>query len=178
MPVIIRGYALPGSAIRYILLVIFFLGIPFSLFAVPSASIPALPDATPTVLISTVTISLPIPQSQELPDRANWRKNPFMPLLGISREQRNKVAAPTVGPVDTIQLRDMELVGIFKDAEEYSGIFKNNNNGKLYVTNKEKLMDKRKRIMKNVLVAFVDDNKVVLKQGKNEEQYLLKKVTE
>ena len=178
MPVIIRGYASPGSAVRYILFVIFLLSIPFSLFAVPSASIPALPDATPIVLVSTATIILPIPQSQELPDRANWRKNPFMPLLGIPREQKTKVIATYSGPTDTIQLRDMELVGILKDEAEYSGIFKNNNNGKIYVTNKEKLMDKRKRIMKNVIVAFVDDNKVVLKQGKIEEQYLLKKVSE
>ncbi len=178
MPAKIRGYALPGSAVRYILFFIFFCSLPFSLSAVPSASIPALPEATTIVLVSTATISLPIPQSQELPDRTSWRKNPFMPLLGITREQKIKVATPTAGPTDTIQLRDMELVGILKDEIEYSGIFKNNNNGRLYVTSKEKLMDQRKRIMKNVLVAYVDGNKVVLKQGKNEEQYLLKKVAE
>lgn len=178
MPVIIRGYALPGPAVRYILFVIFLLNIPFSLFAVPSSSIPALPDAATSVLASTAAISLPIPQSQELPDRTNWRKNPFMPLLGIPREQKTKVVVYSAGPTDTIQLRDMELVGILKDETEYSGIFKNNNNGKIYVTKKEKLMDKRKRIIKNVLVAHVDENKVVLKQGKKEEQYLLKKVAE
>ena len=101
-----------------------------------------------------------------------------MPLLGVTRELKTKVAAPTAGPTDTIQLRDMELVGILKDEAEYSGIFKNNNNGRIYVTKNEILMDKRKRIMKNVLVAYVDGNKVILKQGKIKEQYLLKRVAE
>jgi hypothetical protein len=179
LPAKIRGYALPGSAIRYILCALFFLSLPSCLWAVPSTAIPVLPEATTKVFISTTTIMLPIPQSQELPDRTNWRKNPFLPLLGMTYEQKNKVKTPVaVGPSDVIHLRDMELIGIVRDDAEYSGIFRNSMTGKVYMTQQNKLMDKRKRIMKNIQVAYVDGNSVVMKQGKQESRYRLRKAGE
>ncbi len=179
MPAIFRGYALPGSAVRYILCALFFLSLPYYLGAVPSTAIPALPEATTKIFVSTTTITLPIPQSQELPDRTNWRKNPFMPLLGMTYEQKTKVKAPVaVGPSDVIYLRDMELIGIVKDDAEYSGIFRNSMTGKVYMTQQNKLMDKRKRIMKNIQIAHVDENSVVMKQGKQESLYRLRKAAE
>jgi hypothetical protein len=181
LPAKIRGYALPGSAVRYILFALFFLSLPYYLLAVPSTAIPALPEATTTALVNTTTITLPIPQSQELPNRTNWRKNPFLPLLGMTFEQKTKVKAkaPVVtGPADVIQLQDMELIGIVKDETEYSGVFRNNITGKVYITQQQKLIDKRKRIMKNIQVARVDENSVVMKQGKQEALYRLRKAGE
>jgi hypothetical protein len=146
---------------------------------VPSAKIPTLPESTTTVLVSTATISLPIPQSQELADRTNWRKNPFVPLLGMTYEQKTKTKILVVsGQSDAVQLRDMELIGIVKDETEYSGIFRNSMTGKVYITQQQKLIDKRKRIMKNIQVARVDENTVVMKQGKQELLYRLRKVGE
>ena len=179
MPAKIRGYALSGSAVRNILCVLFFLSLPCCLWAVPSTSIPTLPAVTTTVFVSTTTITLPIPQSRELPDRANWRKNPFVPLLGMTFEQKTKTKTVTVtGPADVVQLRDMELIGIIKDEAEYSGIFRNTMTGKVYVTQQQKLIDKRKRIMKNIQVARVDENSVVMRQGKQELLYRLRKAGE
>lgn len=178
MPAKTRGYALPASAVRYILCALFFLSLPYCLGAVPSTAIPALPEATTRVFVSTTTITLPIPQSQELPDRTNWRKNPFMPLLGMTYEQKTKVKAPVVGPTDVLLLRDLELIGIVKDENEYSGIFRNSMSGKVYITQQNRLMDKRKRIVKNIMVAHVDENSVVMKQGKQESLYRLRKAGE
>ncbi|MDD5492784.1 MAG: hypothetical protein PHV60_08930 [bacterium] len=158
---------------------LFFLSLPFCLWAVPSTTIPALPESTTTVLASTATISLPIPQSQELTDRTNWRKNPFVPLLGMTYEQKTKTKTPVAaGPSDAVLLRDMELIGIVKDETEYSGIFRNSMTGKVYVTQQQKLVDTRKRIMKNIQVARVDENSVVMKQGKQELLYRLRKAGE
>jgi hypothetical protein len=180
LPAKIRGYALSGSAVRYILFILFLLSIPYSLLAVPSTSIPTLPESTTSVFVSTATVSLPIPQSQELPDRTNWRRNPFLPLIGMTFEQKikTKAAAPVVGPADMIQLRDMELIGIVREETEYSGIFRNIITGKVYMTQQKILIDKRKRVMKNVQVAHVDENSVLMKQGKQEELYRLKKAGE
>ncbi|MDD5491457.1 MAG: hypothetical protein PHV60_02085 [bacterium] len=180
MPAKIKGSALPGSAARYILCALFFLSLPGYSRAVPSTAIPPLPEATTRVLVSTATVTLPIPLSQELPDRTNWRKNPFVPLLGMTYEQKTKTKAAPVasGPSDIVQLRDMELIGIVKDEVEYSGIFRNNITGKVYVTQRKQLMDKRKRIMKNIQVARVDENTVIMKQGKQELLYRLRKAGE
>lgn len=176
MPALIKGYALTRSAVRRIIIALFFLSLPYPIGAVPSTAIPALPEATTTVLASTATITLPIPLSQELPDRTNWRKNPFVPLLGMSQEQKTKAKVPVMtGLADVLQLRDMELIGIVKDEIEYSGIFRNTMNGKVYITKQSKLIDKRKRIIKNIQVAHVDENSVLMKQGKQELRYRLRK---
>ncbi len=178
MPAKIKGYALTSSAVRRILMALFFLSLPSVLWAVPSTAIPALPEAATPIFVSTTTITLPIPQSQELPDRSTWRKNPFMPLLGMTREQKVKAKAPVAGPIDVLQLRDMELIGIVKDAIEYSGIFRNTMNGKVYITQNSRLIDKRNRVIKNIQVARVDENSVVMRQGKQELLYQLRKARE
>ncbi len=179
MPAIIKGYALTRSAVRRIIIALFFLSLPCSIWAVPSTAISALPEAKTTVLVSTATITLPIPLSQELSDRTNWRKNPFVPLLGMTQEQKTKVKVPVIaGPADVLQLRDLELIGIVKDEIEYSGIFRNAMTGKIYITRQNTLIDKRKRIVKNIHVTYVDENSVLMKDAKQESRYRLKKAGE
>ncbi|MDD5258772.1 MAG: hypothetical protein PHD29_02260 [bacterium] len=178
MPAKFKGYALTSSAVRRVLVALFFLSLPCALWAVPLTVIPALPEATTPVFVSTSTITLPIPQSQELPDRTMWRKNPFMPLLGITFAQKTKAKAPVSGPSDVVQLRDMELIGIVKDAIEYSGIFRNTMTGKIYITQQSKLIDKRKRTIKNISVGYIDENSVLMNDGKQETSYRLRKAGE
>lgn len=127
--------------------------------------------ATPKVLTSMSSSE----KTGEVQERAVLREHPFVPLLGGGVAQQEIVVREETQLPDTIKLSALELKGIIRDKDGYSGLFKNIQTGKVYLTRQGKLLDRRSKPMKDIVVAKVAADKVLLKRNNQQQEYVLKK---
>lgn len=150
-----------------------------------TTTVPSGPAAIPAkVAVSTgpvqglaVNKALPAPviaEKKDAQERVTMRENPFVPLLGRGGSQETVVKEEVDLP-DTVKLNQLELKGILRDSNELSGLFKHLQSGKVYLTRKGKLRDRRNKIMKDVIVITVDADKVILKRHNQQQEYVLKR---
>lgn len=107
----------------------------------------------------------------QLDEEKPFRQNPFVPVFNLSSKQS---LTPNVS-TNRSGLHSFELKGIIKDNQEYCAILRHSETGKIFITKNGKLLDSRRQPVKNILVAQVAEDKVVLKQDKQSLKFMLKK---
>ncbi len=94
------------------------------------------------------------------------RDTPFVPL-------DKEIDIKTLEKKSEFELTSLVLKGIVKNTTGYTALFKDSNDGSIYMTRNGHLINKKRKIVEKVTVKNVDKDNVILQREQNIKEYFL-----